>query len=1026
MARIVCIPLMTGLNCMSLNKLTIKQKLLLTSVSFLLVSILSMGIITYFYETAEFEEEFNKVAQTQSQIFYNNLSNEAEDMSGIHAALSHIESLLTPFAKRDRAQLLTNTQPLFNQFRQTCKITHMYFITPDGTVFLRVHKPEQSGDVLQRDTFLRASKNHSLASGLELGLNFFSLRSVNPVFSSGKLLGYFEIAKEIDHIFEGMKKNSGYDFAVFLNKDFLQKHATVVTGPLVGPFEILYPTDKYTAEKLAHRINTAHRQPLDFRVSLELFDGKKIYMGVSPLHDSAGNLVGRLVSFKDITAKYAQMWHRIAMTSITFATLILLVHLLVAVFTRKSRQQLFGLHSHMIEVSKTLEMPDKIPVSSSDEIGSLAVAFNSMISALEKQRSDLSEQLSFRQSLIETVPIPIFYKDLQGRYLGCNEGFVRLLGLEKEQIIGRIPSDVAPPEKAELYRQKDRELLERNTQVQTYESTIISAAGVCYDVVFYKAPYYDSLGNLAGLVGSILDITEQKKHIRTLLESENRFKSLFDNIVDAVFVHDHDGTILDVNATAIDRLGYSRDEFKNMNIRDIAVPEDIPAMQVAFQNAAKQGLHQLGAMRARNGTIIPVEISSKGFDFNGKKMLIGLARDMTEKNRLETERQLLELQLRQAHKLEAIGSLAGGIAHDFNNKLTVILGHVYMSLNGANPKRQRESLEQIKKAAEQSAELTHQLLAFASKQVFVPKVLDLNDTVESMLKMLKRLIGENVILTWKSSPDPCLISFDPSQIDQIMTNLCINARDAISNTGTITIETGNRIVDTEHTSHNPDALPGRYVVLTVSDNGSGMGSETLEHIFEPFFTTKDKGKGTGLGLATVFGIVKQNRGFIDIFSELGTGTTFTIFIPQCDGAPSLENQDTRGSSSLSGHETILLVEDEPDILDIATRMLEKQGYTVLRASGPGEAMALAKEHDGGIHLLITDVIMPEMNGRDLANALTSGHTQLKCLFMSGYSADIISQHGILDEGVHFISKPFSQPELVSQVREVLDGNQNGT
>ena len=337
---------------MPLNKLTIKQKLLLTSVCFLLISISSIGIITYFYETAEFEEEFNRVAHTQSRNFYNNLSGEAEDMSGIHAALSRVESLLTPFARRDREQLLSNARPLFNQFRQTCKITHMYFIAPDGTVFLRVHKPEQSGDVLQRDTFLRASKNHSMVSGLELGLNFFSLRSVNPIFINGKLIGYFEIAKEIDHLFEGMKKNSGYDFAVFLNKDFLQKHTTRVTGPQIGRFAILYPTDKNTAEKLAHRINTADRQSPDFRVSLESFGDKKIYMGVSPLNDYAGNLVGKLVSFKDVTPKYTQLWHRIAMTSITFATLILLAHLLVAVFTRKSRQQLFGLHSHMLEVSR--------------------------------------------------------------------------------------------------------------------------------------------------------------------------------------------------------------------------------------------------------------------------------------------------------------------------------------------------------------------------------------------------------------------------------------------------------------------------------------------------------------------------------------------------------------------------------------------------------------------------------------------------------------------------------------------------
>jgi len=418
-------------------------------------------------------------------------------------------------------------------------------------------------------------------------------------------------------------------------------------------------------------------------------------------------------------------------------------------------------------------------------------------------------------------------------------------------------------------------------------------------------------------------------------------------------------------------------------------------------------------------------IRGKGLVLRGKdgkaERMLGINYDITEIKRAEEEKHKLEFQLLQAQKMESVGRLAGGVAHDFNNMLGVILGHAELGLMHLDPTNPVcADLKEISKTAERSADLTRQLLAFARKQNVSPKVIDLNDTVTNMLKMLQRLIGEDIKLAWQPSPGQCQVKIDPSQIDQILANLCVNARDAIADTGRITIETGTCSIDADYCAGNREATPGDYVRLVVSDDGRGMDRETLTHIFEPFYTTKEMGKGTGLGLATVYGAVKQNHGFINIYSEPGNGTTFSIHLPHYAEDTVRKQVEDAAQPVPRGQETILLVEDEAAILNITTIMLEKQGYTVLKADSPGRAMELAREHHGAIHLLMTDVIMPEMNGRDLARNILALHPGMKRLFMSGYTADVIAHHGVLDDGVHFIQKPFSLPNMATKVREVLD------
>jgi len=425
-----------------------------------------------------------------------------------------------------------------------------------------------------------------------------------------------------------------------------------------------------------------------------------------------------------------------------------------------------------------------------------------------------------------------------------------------------------------------------------------------------------------------------------------------------------------------------------------------------------------------DGTILHIKADGMVLrnDDGAPVRMLGINYDITDRKQAEVEKEKLEVQLHQAQKMESVGRLAGGVAHDFNNMLGVILGYTELAMERVEPDNPlHANLEKIQEAAQRSGDLTRQLLAFARKQTVSPKVIDLNDTIESILNLLRRLIGEDIDLAWQPGKEVWPVKIDPTQVDQILTNLCVNARDAIVDTGKVTIETGTASFDEEYCAHHAGFVPGEYVLLAVSDTGCGMDEVTQAHVFEPFFTTKEMGKGTGLGLATVYGVVKQNNGFINVYSEPGQGTTFKVYLPRHFGKTVPLPEKGLDNPGERGHETVLLVEDEPAILEMTTGMLEKLGYTVLAAGTPGEAIRLAQEYPGRIDLLLTDVVMPEMNGRDLAKNLLTIYPDIRRLFMSGYTANVIAHRGVLDEGVHFIQKPFSMKDLGEKLREALKG-----
>ena len=403
--------------------------------------------------------------------------------------------------------------------------------------------------------------------------------------------------------------------------------------------------------------------------------------------------------------------------------------------------------------------------------------------------------------------------------------------------------------------------------------------------------------------------------------------------------------------------------------------------------------------------------------------LAGISRDITDSWREAKERKLLQEQLAQSQKMETVGQLAGGIAHDFNNMLAVILGQTELAKLRLDDKpRLSTAIDEIQKAARRSSDLTQQLLAFARKQAITPKVMDLNSGVSGMATMLHRLIGENVELSLQLKIHLWKVKIDPNQLDQILTNICINARDAIEGHGKLVIETNNIVLDEAWTQPHYNLLPGKYVVISISDNGKGIPPEVRKQIFDPFFTTKKVGEGTGLGLATVYGIVKQNNGIIDVYSELDLGTTFKIYLPASE-TDQVNDIAVGQDLLLEGSETILVVEDEEAVLDLTTDMLKNLGYTVLSANTPKDGLKITATYPEPIDLLLTDVVMPEGNGLDFSTQLTAKRPGLKTLFMSGYTAEIIAKHGILEEGLFFIEKPFSLTKLSQKIRETLDAPQ---
>ncbi|MDQ3817984.1 MAG: response regulator [Acidobacteriota bacterium] len=520
------------------------------------------------------------------------------------------------------------------------------------------------------------------------------------------------------------------------------------------------------------------------------------------------------------------------------------------------------------------------------------------------------------------------------------------------------------------------------------------------------------------LVAKVAHFVERKRAEEALRDSAEHYRLLFESNPFPMWVFDSETlSFLDVNEAAIEHYGYSREEFLRMTIKDLYPPESPPTPAEAVT-----GISFVGASkhRKKDGGVIEVEITDSPLRFTGRPARLVLAHDVTERKRVESELRQSQERLLQSQKLEAIGRLAGGVAHDFNNLLTVITVYADILLKQqALDEPAKNKIAEVKRAAERAAALTGQLLAFSRRQMLRPVVFDLNETVSNIGKMLQRLIGEDIRLVTVLDENLRNIKADPHQIEQVIMNLAVNARDAMPKGGKLTIETKNAYFDEDFARRNTFVRPGPQVMLAVSDTGKGMDAETQKHIFEPFFTTKEMGKGTGLGLSTVYGIVKQSGGSIWVYSELDHGSTFKIYLPAIEEEVERTGRGEVAMPLPQGTETILVVEDEDGVRELLQEVLKGEGYTVLVASDGEKALRVSTGHEGPLHLLITDVVMPGMSGRQLAERLAGVRAGMKVLYMSGYT-DTAIEHGLLEGGIDFLQKPFTAVELARTVRRVLD------
>ncbi|MGA8213955.1 MAG: PAS domain S-box protein [Candidatus Sulfotelmatobacter sp.] len=606
---------------------------------------------------------------------------------------------------------------------------------------------------------------------------------------------------------------------------------------------------------------------------------------------------------------------------------------------------------------------------------------------------EFQKNLSLLQGITEGTTDSVFVKDLQGRYLMINSAGARLLGRTVEEVIGKDDAELFAPENGREIMAADRKVVESG-KTQTYEELGVSA-GVARTYLATKGPYRDSNGEIIGLLGICRDITDRKRAEEEFRQSQQKLRIHFEHTPLAVVEWDPQLRITEWSASAERVFGYSRAEAIGRDA-SFLVP---PALQEHVTRMGQEILMLRGGTRSDNdnltkdGRTISCEwYNTPLVDESGRVLgVASLVQDVTE-------RVALEERLLQSQKMEAVGRLAGGVAHDFNNLLTVIMGYSQLLTDGLPAaSRLMDATAQIRSAADRAAGITRQLLAFSRKQVLSPRVIDLNDIMMNLDTMLRRLIGEDVEVLTVPGRNLGAVKADPGQIEQVIMNLALNARDAMPNGGKLTLETENMDLDDAYASEHQPLQPGRYVMLAVSDTGTGMSPETQAHIFEPFFTTKEVGKGTGLGLSMVYGIVKQSGGYIWVYSELDRGTSFKIYLPRVDQPAEAVGVQKRPAGVQRGTETILLVEDDTQLRQLTSSVLAHCGYKVLPAGGTEEGLALCRENHRNIHLLVTDVIMPGMNGHQLAEQVKQISPSTRVLYVSGYTSNAIVHYGVLQD-----------------------------
>jgi len=630
---------------------------------------------------------------------------------------------------------------------------------------------------------------------------------------------------------------------------------------------------------------------------------------------------------------------------------------------------------------------------------------------VEERTRELREAEASHRDLLEAAPDAIVIADAEGKIVLVNQQTERLFGYARAELIGQSVELLVPPASRPGHAS---ERLRYAAEPRSRRLAARELAGCRKDGSLFPAEISLSparSGNASLVVAAIRDVSERRQQQEALRTTQYAL----DHSAEAVLLARENGHLVYVNEAACRHLGYSHDELMGLSVSDVATSPTREAWPDEWRRLREEGSRTFEtSQRRKDGTDFPVEITVNHVQFEGTEYACIFGRDITS-------RRSLEAQLRQSQRMEAIGGLAGGVAHDFNNILGIIMGYSGLMGKDIGPDHPgRRRLEQIQRAADKGARLTRQLLAFSRKQIMQLRVLDLNAVVAEFDPMLRRVLGEDVDLVVVASEALGSVKADLAQVEQILMNLVVNARDAMPKGGHLRIETANMTFDENYVRRHPATQPGRFVMLAVSDTGIGMDAATQQRVFEPFFTTKAAGEGTGLGLATVYGIVKQSGGFIWVYSEVGLGTTFKIYLPRVDEAAEPVAAVAQPLPPRQGYETLLVVEDTESLREMFCDVLQQEGYAVLSAGNGEEALALARERKGPIHLLLTDVVMPKLGGADLARELSRLRPELRVLFMSGYTDGVVTKHGVGGKGFAVIEKPFTTERLTRAVRQALD------
>ncbi len=1018
---------------MTSNDTKIRKRIFIPVLLMVLVIMVITTAIVYRLQHLHIDKEGRERMAQIEQVLPHFLEEETRIIEATLASVTKSASLQQAWLSQDRQALLTQASPYFEKMRSQFSISHFYFIGLDQSCFLRVHKPARYGDIIQRHTMITAAQTGKPASGLELGpLGTVTLRHVLPWRQGEEVIGYLELGIDLPTIIAKVEKALDLRLFVGIDKVHLDRPSWEQGMAMLG-----YPTDwdrfghvliiskdiVDIPEGLLAYINLPHEQHSN-KLITSRGAAQQFCAGVIELLDVSGQAMGGIFVVHNISAELSLL--RRTMMSILLITggIIVVCSSAFFLFMGRIERRLTLAHDRLQEESDSHQQTASELQAYKENLEAMVQA---QTEALHGVNSKLQEEVVVREGaekearqayhdmnqIFEASSSGMQVVDRDFKVVRYNQAFARLADISRDEGVGRKCFENISCPRANTPACCFKQILAGEEHVEI-EMEIKRLDGKTIWVLHTTAPYYDANGKLLGTVQNYDDITARKRAEIAAQQASEAWERTFDAMGDIVTIHDAEMRIIRANKATREILGVAPEELIGKYCYDVFRGEPSPCAGCPEAKARHDySLHTAEIHHPNLNKTFLVSASpifSDNGDFEG---VIHVAKDISAQKNLEA-------QFFQAQKMEAIGRLSGGVAHDFNNLLTTIIGYSELALMNSSPDAPfKEEFEAIHQAGLRAAGLTRQLLAFSRKQVLKLQEVDLNDIVENAAKMLGRLIGEDVQLELHLHKPLGKIKADSGQLDQVLMNLAINAKDAMPDGGSLLIETAVVNLDEEYAKSHKDVESGHHAVLTVTDSGMGMSHEVQKKIFEPFFTTKELGKGTGLGLATIYGIVKQHKGHIFVYSEPGNGTTFKVYLPIVPGGePPIDQAEE--IEIQGGTETILVAEDEPAILNLVARVLPPLGYRVLGAASGEEALEISKQTPERIDLLLTDVIMPGINGRQLADTLAKTRPGTKVLYMSGYTDEVIAHKGVLEPGINFINKPLLPMDLAKKIREILD------